>query len=172
MDENGNVINDCSDEYEPVCGKDGVTYGNLCRMESNNVDLAYERPCGELNDYTGTAYTFICPLDNSPVCAKSGINYESKCVLNGIFQIASKNEPCASVCKCEITYKPVCGIDGLTYDNECMLDCVTTPKFGKGECASLLQSCDNCSRVYTPVCGKDGKSYRNLCEMKCNGAKY
>jgi len=36
---------DCPDVYSPVCGQDGETYGNVCRLRCAGVGLAYQGPC-------------------------------------------------------------------------------------------------------------------------------
>ncbi|KAM3958175.1 PI-actitoxin-Avd5a-like isoform 3-T3 [Aphomia sociella] len=35
----------CTEQYDPVCGKDGVTYGNLCKLHVACVELDYEGEC-------------------------------------------------------------------------------------------------------------------------------
>jgi hypothetical protein len=39
----------CTLDYTPVCGVDGEVYGNMCALESSNVELAYRGEC----NYTG-----------------------------------------------------------------------------------------------------------------------
>lgn len=38
----------CPSLYQPVCGKDAVTYQNECSLKENKVSMAYSGPCGEL----------------------------------------------------------------------------------------------------------------------------
>ena len=46
---------DCPQNYKPVCGSDGTTYGNECLMRSTSctdkitVTVAYTGECGELH---------------------------------------------------------------------------------------------------------------------------
>jgi hypothetical protein len=40
----------CFDIYEPVCGADGITYGNLCEAERVCVDVIHDGRCSEIED--------------------------------------------------------------------------------------------------------------------------
>ena len=37
----------CTLQYDPICGVDGVTYGNMCMLDAASVDSAYAGECRE-----------------------------------------------------------------------------------------------------------------------------
>jgi hypothetical protein len=39
----------CTQEYNPVCGKDGKTYSNSCVAKNSNVEIDYKGECGNQN---------------------------------------------------------------------------------------------------------------------------
>jgi hypothetical protein len=84
----------------PVCGCDGMTYGNGCEAEAAGVNIAFLGTCD------GCAASDEC--SSSDYCAKTTgmCNIElGHCVRR------------PEVCTTHID--PVCGCNGTTYNNEC-----------------------------------------------------
>jgi hypothetical protein len=177
MNANGQLETTCPKVFDQVCGKDGVTYGNECRMNARQIALAYKGPCRPPSKSWAPSVGIAlpscdCTLDFNPVCTMQGITYENNCVLLCNQQIALTMEACPTQCSCPKDYDPVCAADGKTYDNNCLLECIRAVLVGYGECANIIQSCDNCSNVYLPVYSKEGENFDNLCNLYCKKAKF
>ena len=125
----------CYEIYAPVCGCDGVTYGNDC--EAERVVTSYTPgECPPAND--GGACELpeprtdvFCPQHLDPVCGCDGKTYGNACNAS-LYVTSSTPGECPDVdagaaCKlkkpkntfCPAVYNPVCGCDGKTYGNSC-----------------------------------------------------
>ncbi|CAH1773592.1 unnamed protein product [Owenia fusiformis] len=156
----------CPRDFRPVCGSDGVTYANECRLKSavcenkKKITVRHRGRCNECKDV--------------------------KCDYYGICETNSKGHTCVCPQSCVSVDAAVCGTDGKTYLNECELK-VASCKMKQLIKVSSKGSCDMCANVkcrfgsecekgkcvcpqgcptdYTPVCGTDGQTYNNECEM-------
>jgi hypothetical protein len=171
----------CTREYQPVCGCDGVTYGNACEAAAAGVSIAHRGPCVAAGDCTASG---DCPPGHYCAKADGDCGGEGRCM--------ERPEVCLAI------YDPVCGCDGRTYSNSCVAaaagvsvahrgPCVATNECssqgdcpessycakepgdcgGKGVCRARPQGCPD---VWDPVCGCDGRTYGNDCEAAAAGA--
>ena len=141
----------CPDVYDPVCGVDGITYGNACEARCAGVAIAYQ---GECRTICGGIGGILCP--EGYTCDY----YDPTC---SIIDLAGVCVPTPDVC--EEIYAPVCGCDGVTYGNNCERIRAGATLAYKGECGCV------CPEIYEPVCGVDGKTYDNACFARCAGVE-
>lgn len=94
----------CTLEYLPLCGCNGITYGNLCGAWRAGARISYSGPCTE----TGSTPDAPCPDPQLRGSRKDDL--------------------------CTTDYTPVCGCDGKTYSNTCVAMRAGVRVVSQGEC--------------------------------------
>ncbi|GFS87145.1 hypothetical protein NPIL_582581 [Nephila pilipes] len=158
----------CTEEFEPVCGTDGISYTNNCKLR---------REACEQKTEIAVAYSGLCTG-----CENKRCEYYAVCESDG----RGKGK-CVCPKTCIKVESLVCGTDEITYLNECEMRVEACRKaqyvmvVSKGPC-DLCQHvhckygarCEEgkcvcpteCPKVSETVCANDGVTYRNECEMR------
>merc|ERR1711962_123252 len=96
----------CDRMYAPVCGSNGVTYGNECMMTTDScerdeeITKAHDGECDA--EFISEKCSAMCTREFNPVCGKNGNEfkiYPNKCLLQfdscssngGIFEVDQSN---------------------------------------------------------------------------------
>ncbi|KAI1287382.1 Agrin [Halotydeus destructor] len=159
----------CTEEFKPVCGSDGISYQNECKLRKESceqqklIDVSYDGVCSG--------------------CENKNCEHYARCETDG------KGGPgqCTCPTNCLPTNSPVCGTDGISYSNECEMRIASCNKkqfvmiAARGDCDLCFgvhckygARCEHgrcvcpqeCPDTFEPVCSSQGTTYTNECHMR------
>lgn len=133
------LLNDaCPQEDTPVCGCDGVTYGNTCEANSSGVSVWYTGACGTACG--GFAEIECAPTEfcDHPIGASASCGGDDS---TGV----CRERPAG----CRGDGLPVCGCDGIDYSSACEANQSGVPARRYGSCSMT----EDCRALVTPTSG-------------------
>lgn len=134
----------CDTVLDPVCGCNGVTYGNACEAAAAGNSIAHDGAC-EAEPCGGIAGT---PCASSEYCKLPDGTCGDPDVLGGCEAVPSA---------CPDNVDPVCGCDGVTYFNACEAAAASMSIDHAGPCGQCLPAgaqCNSASDCCSQQCGQ------------------
>ncbi|XP_076277738.1 agrin-like isoform X5 [Lasioglossum baleicum] len=138
----------CPAEFQPVCGDDGISYGNECKLRleacqhRREIRVLYQGLCNGCENKK-CDYHAECESDSAG---------EAKCVCPTKCESSGKEPPEA---------EKVCGSDGKTYANECSMKVASCKSQTHitvsyiGDCGMEVKPCNG----DPPLVDEDGKEF-------------
>jgi PKD repeat protein len=110
----------CNMIYAPVCGCDGVTYGNSCVAQNAGVTSWVQGQCGQACiDSSVVNLQVLCPAVIDPVCGCDGVTYDNSCIAYNYHGVTMWTQgPCnASVDSCHAMFNFGKAVDTVNFFN-------------------------------------------------------
>ncbi|GJQ68230.1 hypothetical protein Trydic_g10765 [Trypoxylus dichotomus] len=143
----------CPEEFQPVCGSDGISYGNQCKLRleackhRREIRVLYDGPCNDCENKKCGFYS-TCESDGGA---------EGHCVC----PLSCTNDE-------KLIKTPVCGTDVITYPNECELR-IASCKAKQYILVAYKGNCDLCQEVQCKF-GARCEAGECVCPTNCEGS--